>query len=84
MRTLYYSRPHNDNPTYLKRLESEHTWLLNKIEEVTRSKLPHRARATREIRDLTYQLRRNELELAFNGPEWVKYEKYAMWEALTM
>lgn len=84
MKTLFYSRPPNTNETFIKRLESERVWLLNKIEDIKRNKLVRRPSAAREIRDLEYQLRRNELDLAFNGPEWTKYEKYAVWEALTM
>mgnify|MGYP000328920371 FL=1 len=79
----YYLRPVNDRPEFLKRLESERAWLLNKVEQVKRTKLPSRPSAAKEIRDLEYQIRRNELDLAFNGPEWAKYEKYGIWESLT-
>jgi hypothetical protein len=82
MKTLFYSKPPNTNAQFITRLESERTWLLNKVNEVKQHKLSKRPRAVREIRDLEYQIRRNELDLAFNGPEWAKYEKYAMWELL--
>lgn len=84
MKTLFYSRPPNTNQQFIARLESERVWLLNKVESVKQHKLHKRPSAAKEIRDLEYQIRRNELDLAFNGPEWAKYEKYAMWEALTM
>ena len=84
MKTLSYSVPPKVHPIYVGRLESEREWLLKRIEEVKRTKLPKRPGAIAEIRDLEYQVRRNELELAFCGPEWAKYEKYAVWEALTM
>ena len=45
-------------------------------------KLTKRPSAIKEIRDLEYQIRRNELDLAFNGPEWSKYEKYGVWDML--
>lgn len=82
--TLFYSRQPNTNQTFITRLENERVWLLNKVEQVKRDKLVKRPSAAKEIRDLEYQIRRNELDLAFNGPEWAKYEKYAVWEALTM
>jgi hypothetical protein len=82
--TSYYLRPHNADPRYVQRLESECTWILNKIEEVASTKLPNRPRAIKEIEDLRRQLRHRELEIAFMGPEWTKYEKYGIWERLSM
>lgn len=79
----YYLRQPNTTPQFIGRLESERAWLLNKVEQVKRTKLPSRPSAAKEIRDLEYQIRRNELDLAFNGPEWAKYEKYGIWESLT-
>lgn len=83
MRTSFYLEQPNTNPTYIGRLERECAWILNKIEEIKRTKLPKRPGAIAEIRDLKYQYRHRELELAFKGPEWAKYEKYAIWEMLT-
>jgi hypothetical protein len=67
----------------LARLTSEREWILNKIESVKTKKLPYKPSASREIRDLEYQAKRNELELTFGGHEWKNYEKYAMWDLLT-
>ncbi len=80
----YYLRPHNADPKYVQRLENECTWIHNKIAEVTSTKLSKRPRAFKEIQDLQRQLRHRELELAFMGPEWLKYEKYGIWERLSM
>lgn len=77
-----YLRPHNSEQRFISRLENERIWLLNKVARVRADKLPKRPSAAKEIRDLEYQIRRNELELAFNGPEWVKYEKYGVWDTL--
>jgi hypothetical protein len=82
--TLFYSRPPNLAPEFSERLKSECAWIRNKIEHIRANKLPKRPSAYVEIRDLERQYRQRELELAFKGPEWAKYEKYAMWEALTM
>jgi hypothetical protein len=79
----FYLEPPKINPTYIGRLEGERTWLLNKIEQVKLTKLPRRPGAISEIRALEYQVRRNELELTFCGPEWAKYEKYGIWDTLT-
>lgn len=66
----------------LTRLAEERVWILNKIDQVKKNKLPRRPSAIREIQDLEYQAKRNELELTFCGPEWKKYEKYAIWDFL--
>ena len=78
----YYLKPPNVDPKFLGRIEGERNWILNRIESLRSSKLPRKPRAHREIRDLEYQLRHRELELAFCGPEWSKYEKYGLWDIL--
>jgi hypothetical protein len=55
----------------------------NKIAELTANKLRKKPGAIKEIQDLQRQIRHRELELAFKGPEWTKYEKYGLWEMLT-
>jgi hypothetical protein len=79
--TLCYLNPVKDSKE-LARLQRELEWLLNKIETVKTTKLPYKPGAVREIRDLEYRAKRNELDLTFGGPEWLKYEKYAMWDLL--
>lgn len=79
----YYLEPPNLNPAFIARIESERQWMLDKIEHVKRTKLTRRPSAAAEIRDLSYQIRQRELELAFKGPEWANYEKYGIWESLT-
>ena len=81
MRTSFYLRPCSDKRE-LERLARELDWLVNKISSVKANKLPRKPGAVREIRDLEYQARRNELTLTFHGPEWAKYEKYGVWELL--
>lgn len=78
----FYLKQPNTNKQFSDRLEHERVWLLNKIQEVKMRKLTKRPSAIKEIRDLEYQIRRNELDLAFNGPEWSKYEKYGVWDML--
>ena len=80
--TSYYLRLGHD-PRRLASLEHEQEWLKNKIKQVQTTKLPTRPSATKEINSLKYQLRHRELEHTFCGPEWVKYEKYAIWDLLT-
>jgi hypothetical protein len=81
MRTSSYLNPVKDAKV-LDRLEYEVNWLKNKIDRVRETKLPHKPSAARELRDLEYQARHRELEHTFGGPEWTKYEKYAMWDLL--
>jgi hypothetical protein len=57
-------------------------WIEDKIKEVQERKLPFRPSAAKEIRDLTYQLKQRELEHTFGGSEWLKYEKYGVWDTL--
>lgn len=83
MRTSFYLEPPNLNPEFSERLKTECAWLCRKIEQVRSNKLPKRPSAIVEIHDLERQCRQRELELAFKGPEWAKYEKYAVWEMLT-
>jgi hypothetical protein len=47
-------------------------------------KLPHKPSAIHELRDLRYQLKHRELEHTFGGSEWLKYEKYGVWDTLMM
>jgi hypothetical protein len=82
MRTSFYLEPPNCKPEYVERLKHECAWLRGKIDHVKHTKLPKRPSASAEIRDLEYQYRHRELELAFKGPEWAKYEKYGIWESL--
>lgn len=82
MQTSSYLNPVKDAKE-LARLQYELDWILNKIQSVKNNKLPRKPGAVREIRDLEYQAKRNELELTFGGPEWKKYEKYAIWDMLT-
>jgi hypothetical protein len=77
-----YLNPLKD-PAVLVRLQSEINWLEDKIKRVTEMKLPRKPSAVHEIRDLSYQLKQRELEHTFGGSEWLKYEKYAMWDLLT-
>jgi hypothetical protein len=79
--SFYLEQP-NAKPEYIGRLQREQEWIRNKIGQVRSEKLPYRPGAISEIRDLEYQLRRSELELAFKGPEWAKYEKYGIWDML--
>ena len=83
MKKLSYLEPPNTEPKYIAGLESECTWIRNKIKAVTTDKLPFKPSAVAEIRDLKRQLRHRELELAYKGPEWANYEKYGIWETLT-
>ncbi len=78
----YYLRSEHD-PKRLNSLEYEQEWLKNKIKHVQNTKLPVRPSAVKEITNLKYQLRHRELEQTFCGPEWKKYEKYAIWDMLT-
>lgn len=79
----YYLEPPNTKPEYISRLQREQEWIRNKIGQVRAKKLPYKPGAIAEIRDLEYQLRRSELELAYKGPEWANYEKYGIWDLLT-
>lgn len=81
--TSYYLRQPNLDPAFISRIERECEWLTNKIIQVRTTKLPNRPRAIAEICDLERQRRHRELELAFCGPEWSKYEKYGIWETLS-
>jgi hypothetical protein len=81
MRKSSYLNPLKDEKE-LARLAHELDWIQNKIKRVREIKLPKKPSAVRELRDLEYQAKRNELELTFGGPEWVKYEKYGMWDLL--
>jgi len=83
MKMSYYLKSPNTDPKFLDRVDKECEWIENKIRQVERTKLPKRPGAMAEIRDLQRQLRHRELELAFTGPEWAKYEKYGIWESLT-
>lgn len=82
--TSYYLKQPNTRPEYVERLKCECAWLRAKIEYLRDNKLPNRPRTIAEIRDLERQYRHRELELAFCGPEWAKYEKYGIWETLTL
>lgn len=84
MQTSYYLRQPNNKPEYSERLKTECAWIRNKIEYIRANKLPKRPGAIAEIRDLERQYRHRELELVFCGPEWAKYEKYGVWESLTL
>lgn len=81
MRTSFYLEP--PNLKVVDRVISERAWLLNKINQVKATKLVRKPSAINEIRDLEYRVRRGELEEAYLGSEWTKYEKYAIWELLT-
>jgi hypothetical protein len=70
-------------PAVLNRLQYEISWLEFKIEQVRMTKLIRRPSAVHELRELRYQLRHRELEHTFGGSEWLKYEKYAVWDLLT-
>jgi len=83
VKTLSYLEPPNTKPEFTSRLERECEWIANKINQITLTKLPKRPGAVAEIRDLERQLRHRELELAYKGPEWAKYEKYGIWESLS-
>ena len=83
MKTLSYLEQPNLNPQFSERLKTECAWLRSKIEHVRSTKLPKRPGAIAEIQDLERQYRQRELELAFKGPEWAKYEKYGIWAALS-
>lgn len=80
--TSYYLRSVHDH-VRLRSIAQEQEWLKAKIEGVRTRKLPKKPGAHKEIRDLAYQLRQRELEETFCGPEWHKYEKYAIWDMLT-
>lgn len=58
---------------------SERLWIERKLATVE-LKFKSRPSAIKEIRELKYQMRRCDLEIAFNGPDW---ERYAIWEMLT-
>lgn len=79
----YYLKPANENKHYIDRIELERQWFINEIARIERTKLLRRPSAATEIQHLKRQIRQRELDLAFNGPEWTKYEKYGMWESLT-
>jgi len=83
MKTPYYLKQPNTDPKYSSRIIRECEWIANKISQITCTKLPKRPSAIAEIQDLQRQLRHRELELAFCGPEWAKYEKYGIWELLS-
>lgn len=78
----YYLKPPNTDAKFSSRIDHECQWILNRIKQIELTKLPRRPGAIAEIRDLQRQLRHRELELAFTGPEWSKYEKYGVWESL--
>jgi len=82
-KTLFYLEPPNVQPQFVDRLIREIAWIENRIKLLADTKLPRKPRAIREITQLKYDLRHRELELTFKGPEWAKYEKYGIWEALT-
>jgi hypothetical protein len=79
----FYLEPPNLRPEYSERLKTECAWLRNRIEYIRANKLSKRPGAIAEINDLERQYRHRELELAFKGPEWAKYEKYGIWDMLT-
>lgn len=83
MKMSFYLEQPNLSPEFSERLKTECAWLRGKIEHVRSTKLPKRPSARIELQDLERQYRQRELELAFKGPEWSKYEKYGIWESLT-
>lgn len=63
----------------LVRVEHEIRWLETRLVNLD-NKLQNKPSAVKEIAEVKHQLRKHELDLAYNSADW---EKYAMWDLLS-